>query len=113
MLGKQRGNPLDVGELDRIVIAMMQELEHSTPKGLSLGHRTCLAISIALWRRFDLTLEFKAPSQTALVAFGRQSAKQKGIAGELAYPEARKVEELCGCRSPRDTGGTQAVDRGA
>ncbi len=30
-LGKRRGNPTDVGELDRIAIALMQELEHTTP----------------------------------------------------------------------------------
>ena len=79
-LGKQRGNPLDVGELDRIVIAMMQELEHSTPKGLIIGTSNLPRhLDSALWRRFDLTLEFKAPSQTALVTFGRQSAKHKGI----------------------------------
>src|SRR5688572_22922623 len=32
-LGKQRGNPLDVGELDRIVIALMQELEFLQTNG--------------------------------------------------------------------------------
>lgn len=79
-LGKQRGNPLNVGELDRIVIAMMQELEHSSPKGLIIGTSNLPRhLDTALWRRFDLALEFKAPSQTALVALGRQSAKQKGI----------------------------------
>ena len=30
-LGKKRGNPTDVGELDRIVIALMQELEAFPP----------------------------------------------------------------------------------
>ena len=33
-LGKRRGNPSDVGELDRIVIALMQELELTHPLGL-------------------------------------------------------------------------------
>lgn len=79
-LGKQRGNPLDVGELDRIVIAMMQELEHSSTKGLIIGTSNLPRhLDSALWRRFDLSLEFKAPSNTALVVFGRQSAKQKGF----------------------------------
>ena len=79
-LGKQRGNPLDVGELDRIVIAMMQELEHSSPRGLIIGTSNLPRhLDSALWRRFDLALEFKAPSQAALIAFGRYSAKQKGF----------------------------------
>jgi len=36
-LGKQRGNPLDVGELDRIVIALMQELEFSETQGIVIA----------------------------------------------------------------------------
>ena len=34
-LGKRRGNPLDVGELDRIVISLMQELEALRKRGVS------------------------------------------------------------------------------
>ena len=33
-LGKKRGDSREVGELDRIVIALFQELEHTQPKGL-------------------------------------------------------------------------------
>ena len=36
-LGKKRGNPLDVGELDRIVIALLQELEHAKPLDIIIG----------------------------------------------------------------------------
>ena len=36
-LGKQRGNPLDVGELDRIVIALMQELEFLETQGIVIA----------------------------------------------------------------------------
>jgi AAA+ superfamily predicted ATPase len=79
-LGKQRGNPLDVGELDRIVIALMQELEHSQPRGLIIGTSNLPRhLDSALWRRFDLSLEFKAPTPSALVAFAKRIAKEKGI----------------------------------
>lgn len=79
-LGKRRGNPLDVGELDRIVIALMQELEHSRPKGLIIGTSNLPRhLDDALWRRFDLALQFKAPSRTALSSFTKRVATSKGI----------------------------------
>jgi SpoVK/Ycf46/Vps4 family AAA+-type ATPase len=69
-LGKKRGNPLDVGELDRIVIALMQELEHSTPLGMIIGTSNLPQhLDEALWRRFDLDVSFAAPTKKALRAF--------------------------------------------
>ena len=60
-LGKRRGNPLDVGELDRIVIALMQELEDSRPQGLIIGTSNLPKhLDDALWRRFDLALAFNS-----------------------------------------------------
>jgi AAA+ superfamily predicted ATPase len=79
-LGKRRGNPLDVGELDRIVIALMQELEHSHPRGLIIGTSNLPKhLDNALWRRFDLSLAFKAPTQSALGAFAKRIASAKGF----------------------------------
>lgn len=84
-LGKRRGNPLDVGELDRIVIALMQELEHSHPCGLIIGTSNLPKhLDGALWRRFDLSLSFKAPTQTALGAF----AKRLASAREVVLPKS-------------------------
>ena len=42
-LGKRRGHPSDVGELDRIVIALMQELEFSESKGLIIATSNLIA----------------------------------------------------------------------
>ncbi len=79
-LGKQRGNPLDVGELDRIVIALMQELEHSHPRGMIVGTSNLPKhLDDALWRRFDLALEFRAPTSRALAAYVSRLAKQMRI----------------------------------
>ena len=79
-LGKRRGNPLDVGELDRIVIALMQELEHSKPQGLIIGTSNLAKnLDDALWRRFDLTVLFKSPLKSALTAFCRRLAAKFGI----------------------------------
>ncbi|MBS0265310.1 MAG: AAA family ATPase [Planctomycetes bacterium] len=79
-LGKRRGNPLDVGELDRVVVALLQELEHSRPQGLVIGTSNLAKhLDDALWRRFDLTLEFKTPSHTALSEFAKRVASEKQI----------------------------------
>lgn len=79
-LGKQRGNPLDVGELDRIVIALMQELEHSSPAGLIVATSNLARhLDLALWRRFDLALEFRAPSAATKRMFVKRLAKARGI----------------------------------
>ncbi|TVS20850.1 MAG: ATP-binding protein [Planctomycetaceae bacterium] len=80
-LGKQRGNPLDVGELDRIVIALMQELEHSRPQGLIVGTSNLPRhLDDALWRRFDLALAFNAPAKRALTGFAKRVAAKFQIA---------------------------------
>jgi hypothetical protein len=74
-LGKKRGNPLDVGELDRIVISLLQELEHSRPRGLVVA-TTNLPKNLdeALWRRFDLDVAFPIPSASTLRAFAKSVA---------------------------------------
>jgi AAA+ superfamily predicted ATPase len=79
-LGKRRGNPLDVGELDRIVISLLQELEHSRPIGIIVGTTNLSKhLDDALWRRFDLDLLFKAPTKSLLRGFINRIAKQKRI----------------------------------
>jgi SpoVK/Ycf46/Vps4 family AAA+-type ATPase len=79
-LGKRRGNPLDVGELDRIVISLMQELEHSRPKGVIIGTSNLPRhLDDALWRRFDLDVGFARPSRATLRRFLRHVAKQMRV----------------------------------
>ena len=103
-LGKRRGNPLDVGELDRIVIAFMQELEHSQPKGLVIATSNLPGeLDHALWRRFDLILEFPAPTKTELASFVSLLAKKhpststwrsKGdVLRAKSYAEAERIVE--------------------
>jgi AAA+ superfamily predicted ATPase len=76
-LGKARGNPLDVGELDRIVIALMQELEHCAPRGLVIA-TTNLPKNLdpALWRRFDSTFQLPEPRPIELRRFGIKTAQR-------------------------------------
>lgn len=82
-LGKRRGNPLDVGELDRIVISLMQELEHVKPAGIIVATSNLPAhLDDALWRRFDLVLSFPRPSKAALRRF------IKTLSNRFRLPEA-------------------------
>ncbi len=79
-LAKRRGSPLEVGELDRVVIAFMQELEHATAEGFIVA--TCnlpRTLDDALWRRFDLAAEFPKPATRALAAFGKKCCALHGI----------------------------------
>ena len=91
-LGKRRGNPLDVGELDRIVISLMQELEHSRPSGLIIGTSNMPKhLDDALWRRFDLALAFGAPSASILTSFVKRlaSSRHVSLSGQVIRQAAR------------------------
>jgi SpoVK/Ycf46/Vps4 family AAA+-type ATPase len=79
-LAKRRGTPMEVGELDRVVIAFMQELEHASPEGFIVA--TCnlpQSLDDALWRRFDLAVNFPKPTAKQLGAFARKRCKQLGF----------------------------------
>ena len=71
-LAQRRGNPRDVGELDRVVISLMQELEHASPKGFVVASSNLpRLLDEALWRRFDLVLTFPSPARRNLALFAR------------------------------------------
>jgi SpoVK/Ycf46/Vps4 family AAA+-type ATPase len=116
-LGKQRGNPLDVGELDRIVIALMQELEFLETQGIVIATSNLPEnLDRALWRRFDLTLHFPTPTKTELIEYANRmrgkfnlkkgvgamrlvrTAKSYADAEKLVEAEARRIalEEVAG-----------------
>jgi SpoVK/Ycf46/Vps4 family AAA+-type ATPase len=78
-LAQRRGNPRDVGELDRVVISLLQELEHSNPRGLVVASSNLpRALDDALWRRFDLVLDYPTPSAKQLLAFARRRLTELG-----------------------------------
>jgi len=79
-LGKRRGNQLDVGELDRVAISLMQELEHTRPKGVVVATSNLpQQLDEALFRRFDQVFEFPRPSRPELLSFGLKRARSGGI----------------------------------
>jgi SpoVK/Ycf46/Vps4 family AAA+-type ATPase len=86
-LAKRRGNPLDVGELDRVVISLMQELEHTRPRGFVVASSNIpRLLDDALWRRFDLVLSFPLPSREQLRRFSARLAE--GFELRVAHPKS-------------------------
>lgn len=87
-LGKQRGSLSDVGELDRIVISLMQELEHSSPKGFIIAASNMPdKMDEALWRRFDAVLSFPKPNKRDLASFTARLAIKRKIALSICVKE--------------------------
>jgi SpoVK/Ycf46/Vps4 family AAA+-type ATPase len=79
-VGRRRGKPSDVGELDRVVISLMQQLDLVRPAGVLIAATNIPdELDPALRRRFDLTLEFPAPTANQLRAYAKRRAQLRGI----------------------------------
>lgn len=79
-LGKQRGSLVDVGELDRIVIALMQELEFLETNGVVIATSNLPNnLDRALWRRFDLCLQFPAPTKVEVAGYAKKMCAKFGL----------------------------------
>jgi SpoVK/Ycf46/Vps4 family AAA+-type ATPase len=89
-LAKRRGSPMEVGELDRIVIAFMQELEHAHGEGFIIATSNIpKALDDALWRRFDLRIAFPKPTGNDLTQFAERRSK------EFGFHAAHKILKRC------------------
>ena len=84
---------MEVGELDRIVIAFMQELEHAHGEGFVIATSNIpKALDDALWRRFDLRVAFPKPTGNDLVRFSERRSKELGFnAGHKTLKRCRKT----------------------
>jgi len=79
-VGRQRGRTADVGEMDRIVISLMQQLELVQPATMLIAASNLVGhLDPALLRRFDIALEFPQPSRAHLVKFAENHAKARGL----------------------------------
>lgn len=71
-IAKRRDDGAEIGELKRLVTVLIQQIDDWPPSGLLLAasnHANLL--DPAIWRRFELTLEFPLPSEQAIEAFAR------------------------------------------
>lgn len=67
-IAKNRSDCLDIGEARRIVTIILQEIENWTDGSLLIGATNFPElIDKAIWRRFDLHVEFQLPSQADVV----------------------------------------------
>lgn len=66
-VAKRRSDDTDVGELKRLVTVILQEVEEWPATGLLLAATNHPElIDPALWRRFDLVIDFKTPEMAAV-----------------------------------------------
>jgi SpoVK/Ycf46/Vps4 family AAA+-type ATPase len=64
-IAKRRSDDADIGELKRLVTVILQEVDEWPATGLLLAATNHPElIDPALWRRFDLVVEFKVPEST-------------------------------------------------
>ena len=79
-LAQSRGRAEDVGELDRVVISLLQELDHSCPAGITIAATNRPeSLDEALLRRFDCHIEFPSPNKKELASFARGRSKEYGL----------------------------------
>lgn len=66
-IAKRRSDDADIGELKRLVTVILQEVDEWPATGLLLAATNhAELIDPALWRRFDLVINFKAPEMPAV-----------------------------------------------
>jgi len=79
-VGRRRGKASDIGELDRVVIALMQQLDLVRPAGIIVAASNLIGeLDPALLRRFEIKLEFPAPTAAALLAYAKRQAATRGV----------------------------------
>lgn len=68
-VAKRRSDETDIGELKRLVTVILQEVDEWPATGLLLAATNHPElIDPALWRRFDLVIDFKPPEASAIKA---------------------------------------------
>jgi SpoVK/Ycf46/Vps4 family AAA+-type ATPase len=66
-IAKRRNDDSDIGELKRLVTVILQEVDEWPPESVLLAATNHPElIDPALWRRFDLVVEFKLPDKAAV-----------------------------------------------
>lgn len=82
-IAKRRDDASDIGELKRLVTVLLQEIDDWPPESLLISatnhHRL---LDPAVWRRFDMTIEFPMPNQQQTkqavnLYLGNQTLKNK------------------------------------
>lgn len=88
-VAKRRDDATEIGELKRLVTVLLQEID-LWPEGSLLLAATNHAdlLDPAVWRRFEVTIEFPLPNETARVAAMREYLDDKTLSDEMVQPIA-------------------------
>jgi SpoVK/Ycf46/Vps4 family AAA+-type ATPase len=82
-IAKRRDDKGEIGELKRLVTVLIQQIDDWPSTGLLIAatnHADLL--DPAIWRRFELTLEFPLPTPEAAAAFISHNLKEKSAKAE-------------------------------
>jgi SpoVK/Ycf46/Vps4 family AAA+-type ATPase len=92
MLGRERADRTDHGELRRVVAAMLQIIDDDNADSIFVATSNHPALlDSAAWRRFDEVLEFPLPDETGRAAL--IELKLRGVRNEIDVGDAsRKME---------------------
>ncbi|HVF74257.1 MAG TPA: ATP-binding protein [Acidimicrobiales bacterium] len=94
MLGRERSDRSDHGELRRVVAAMLQIIDENNADSVFVATSNHPGLlDSAVWRRFDEVVEFPLPDEAARAALIR--LKLRGVRADLKpTEEARRMEGL-------------------
>lgn len=89
-VAKRRDDATEIGELKRLVTVLLQEID-SWPDGALLLAATNHSelLDPAVWRRFEIVLDFPKPDQKAMEAGIRAFLDEPGVDGEVVALIAR------------------------
>lgn len=88
-LAKRRGDPSDVGEMNRLVTVILQQLDSWSDHSLlvaATNHSDLL--DPAVWRRFEVVIQFPPPSHDDLASVASQILDKEDANGAKAGLEA-------------------------
>jgi MoxR-like ATPase len=88
-VAKRRDDATEIGELKRLVTVLLQEIDQ-WPEGSLLLAATNHAdlLDPAVWRRFEVTIEFPLPDESARVAAMREYLDDQALNDEMIRPLA-------------------------
>lgn len=79
-IARRRGWLSDVSEIDRVVVTLLQELEHTTPAGLLCATTNRYRdIDEALIRRFDAAISMPQPRRNDLLSYAKAACAARGM----------------------------------
>src|SRR2546427_8279310 len=85
-IAKRRDDDSDVGELKRLVTVILQTIDDWQPTSLlvaATNHSDLL--DPAVWRRFDVTLQFDLPNHKQRTALDRKSTRLNSSHSQISY----------------------------